>query len=206
MKNRPDMINSVVIHDATHGQWLQFCDPKEVISAHRIEEVMPALEAVEEQVRQHGLYAAGFIAYEAAPAFDSALAVNDDGIFPLLWFGLYEKPEQLRLPAVPETQSASLSWQPSLTPDAYKDALGRIKDYIEAGDTYQVNFTVRLRSPFSGDPWPYFIELARAQDASYSGFVNTEEWIICSASPELFVQVEGEELISRPMKGTPRGV
>lgn len=207
MTNRSDMINSAIIHDATHGQWLHFCDPKEVISVHRIEEVIPALEAVEELVRQHGLYAAGFISYEAAPAFDSALAVKENGIFPLLWFGLYEMPKQVHLPAAPEAQSASLQWQPSLTTNAYQDAIGTIKDYIEAGDTYQVNFTVRLRSPFSGDPWPYFIELAQAQDASYSGFVNTKEWIICSASPELFLQVEGEELISRPMKGTaPRGL
>jgi para-aminobenzoate synthetase/4-amino-4-deoxychorismate lyase len=207
MKNCADMINSVVIHDATKRHWLHFCDPKEVISVHRVDEVMPALEVIEEQVRRHSLYAAGFIAYEAAPAFDAALSVNEDGAFPLIWFGLYEVPEQLHLPPAPEAHSASLPWTPSLTPNAYQNAIGRIKDYIEAGDTYQVNFTVRLRSPFSGDPWSYFIALARAQDASYSAFVNTKEWIICSASPELFVQVEGKELISRPMKGTaPRGL
>ena len=79
MTNHVDMINSAIIHDATQGQWLHFSDPKEVISVHRLEEVMPALEAVEELVRQQGLSAAGFIAYEAAPAFDSALAVNEDG-------------------------------------------------------------------------------------------------------------------------------
>ena len=201
------MINSVIIHDATQRQWLHFQNPKRIISAHRIEEVIPALKAIEEQVRQHGLYAAGFIAYEAAPAFDSALAVKEDGCFPLLWFGLYGKPEGLHFPTGTEVHSESLPWTPSLTPNAYQDTLGRIKNYIEAGDTYQVNFTLRLRSPFSGDPWPYFIELAQAQDASYSAFVNTKEWILCSASPELFFQLDGEALISRPMKGTaPRGL
>ncbi len=205
--NVADLVNNAVIHDASQGQWLHFCDPKEVISGYRVEEVMPALEAIEEQVRRHGLSAVGFIAYEAAPAFDAALTVTEDGVFPLVWFGLYEKPEQLHLPPAPQAHSASLPWTPSLTPNAYQDAIGRIKDYIEAGDTYQVNFTVRLRSPFSGDPWSYFIELARAQDALYSAYVNTKEWIICSASPELFLQVEGEALISRPMKGTaPRGL
>jgi len=207
MTNRADMSNSVIIHDATQWQWLHFQNPKRIISAHRIEEVIPALNAIEEQACQHGLYAAGFIAYEAAPAFDSALAVKADGCFPLLWFGLYDKPEGFSFPSGTEIPSESLLWTPSLTPNAYQDALGRIKDYIEAGDTYQVNFTLRLRAPFSGDPWPYFIELARAQDASYSAFVNTKEWIICSASPELFFQLEGEALISRPMKGTaPRGL
>ena len=203
MTDRADMINSVVIHDAAQRQWLHFQHPKRIISAHRIEEVLPALKTIEEQVYLRGLYAAGFIAYEAAPAFDSALAVQKDGLFPLLWFGIYGKPEQINLPTTtPSIQDLPRTWTPSVTRAEYEHALSRIKHYIEAGDTYQVNFTVRLQSPFKGDPWSYFIELSRAQDAAYSAFVNTKKWIICSASPELFFQLDGEELISRPMKGT----
>ncbi len=208
MMNCADMINSVVIHDATQRRWLHFQHPKRIISAHRMKEVMPALKTIEEQVYQRGLYAAGFIAYEAAAAFDSALAVKEDGLFPLLWFGIYGKPEQIGLPTTaPSIQDLPCTWTPSVTRAEYEHAISRIKHYIEAGDTYQVNFTVRLRSPFRGDPWSYFIELARAQDAAYSAFVNTTEWIICSASPELFFRLDGDELISRPMKGTaPRGM
>jgi para-aminobenzoate synthetase/4-amino-4-deoxychorismate lyase len=208
MKNRADMINSIVIHDAAQHKWLHFQNPKRIVSTHRIEEVVPALKAIEEHVTKDGLYAAGFIAYEAAPAFDSALAVNEDGAFPLLWFGLYEEPEEVSLPTTQAShQDQPLTWQSSVRRAAYEDAIERIKRYIEAGDTYQVNFTVRLRSPFAGDPWPFFVELTRAQDASYSAFVTTQDWIVCSASPELFFQLAGEELISRPMKGTaPRGL
>jgi para-aminobenzoate synthetase/4-amino-4-deoxychorismate lyase len=203
MTNHADMINSVVIHDAAQRQWLHFGAPQQIIFAHRLEEVMPALKTIEEQVYQRGLYAAGFIAYEAAPAFDSALAVKEDGLFPLVWFGIYGKPEQISLPTTtPLIQDLPRTWTPSVTRAEYGHAISRIKHYIEAGDTYQVNFTVRLQSPFKGDPWRYFIELARAQDAAYGAFVNTKEWIICSASPELFFQLDGEELISRPMKGT----
>ena len=203
MTNYSDMINSVVIHDAVRRQWLHFGAPQQIISAHRMEKVMPALKTIEEQVYRHGLYAAGFIAYEAAAAFDSALAVKEDGLFPLLWFGIYGKPEQISLPTTaPSIQDLPRTWTPSVTRAEYEHAISRIKHYIEAGDTYQVNFTVRLRSPFRGDPWSYFIELARAQDASYGAFVNTKDWIICSASPELFFQLDGDELISRPMKGT----
>lgn len=208
MTNYSDMINSVVIHDAVRRQWLHFGAPQQIISAHRMEKVMPALKTIEEQVYRHGLYAAGFIAYEAATAFDSALAVKEDGLFPLLWFSIYGKPEQISLSTTtPSIQDLPRTWTPSVTRAEYDHAISRIKHYIEAGDTYQVNFTVRLRSPFRGDPWSYFIELARAQDASYGAFVNTKDWIICSASPELFFQLDGDELISRPMKGTsPRGM
>ena len=202
------MINCVVIHDATRRQWLHFQNPRQIISVHRMEDVIPALSAIEEHVARDGLCAAGFIAYEAAPAFDSALAVKEDGAFPLLWFGLYGEPEEVILPpAQASHQDYPLTWQPSVRRDAYKNAIEKIKHYIEAGDTYQVNFTFRLRSPFTDDPWPFFVALAGAQDASYSAFVNTQGWIICSASPELFFQLDDNELISRPMKGTaPRGL
>ena len=88
MKNRTDMINSVVIHDAGRRQWLHFQNPRQIISAHRIEEVIPTLNAIESHIAKDSLYAVGFVAYEAAPAFDSALAVREDGAFPLVWFGL----------------------------------------------------------------------------------------------------------------------
>ncbi len=76
-----DMINGVVIHDAALQCWLYFRNPRRIISAHRIEEVIPALNLIEKTVNKHGLYAAGFIAYEAAPAFDPALVVNRNGLF-----------------------------------------------------------------------------------------------------------------------------
>ena len=208
MIHNANTINCVFIHDATHQQWLHFQDPRQIISAYRMEEVIPALNAIEKHVARDGLCAAGFIAYEAAPAFDSALAVKEDGAFPLVWFGLYEKPEEVSLPPMQAShQDYPLTWQSSVRRDAYKNAIEKIKHYIEAGDTYQVNFTFRLRSPFTDDPWPFFVALARAQDASYSAFVNTQQWIVCSASPELFFQLDDNKLISRPMKGTaPRGL
>ena len=198
-----DMINGVVIHDAALQCWLYFRNPRQIISAHRIEEVIPALNLIEKTVNKHDLYAAGFIAYEAAPAFDPALVVNRNGSFPLIWFGIYSQPEQLRFPTARKCCTGqSLRWRASLTRDAYQDAINRIKKNIEEGDTYQVNFTYRLRSPFIGDPLAYFIELVKAQNAQYGAFVNTEEWSICSASPELFFHLDGKKLSSRPMKGT----
>ncbi|MDO9567284.1 MAG: aminodeoxychorismate synthase component I [Candidatus Desulfaltia sp.] len=203
--------NGVVIHDAAKQCWLHFHNPRQIISAHRIEEVIPALNLIEKTVNKHGLYAAGFIAYEAAPAFDPALVVNKNGSLPLIWFGIYNQPEHLLFPTSKKCRpdqspgqllGQSLTWTPSLTRNAYQDAIAKIKKNIEDGDTYQVNFTYRLRSPFVGDPWAYFIELVKAQNALYGAFVNTEEWSICSASPEMFFCLDGNKLSSRPMKGT----
>src|ERR1017187_7792966 len=83
----------VLVRDAASGRWLQFSHPREIVTAFTLADVMAGLERVEKAVGQGGLYAAGFISYEAAPAFDPALTVSDSGGFPLLWFGVDQSAE-----------------------------------------------------------------------------------------------------------------
>ena len=77
-----------VMRDAASGEWLLFREPLEIIETDHIENVGAKLRQVEDAVNERGLHAAGFIAYEAAPAFDAALPAHTPGSFPLLWFGL----------------------------------------------------------------------------------------------------------------------
>ncbi|MFP4125444.1 MAG: hypothetical protein ACLFU0_02210, partial [Alphaproteobacteria bacterium] len=56
-------------------------------------------------------------------------------------------------------------WRPTVTPEAYRAAIGRIKEWIAAGDTYQVNYTHRLHSRFTGEPEALFARLYAAQRA-----------------------------------------
>ena len=197
-----DYEDSVVLYDAPNRRWLFFHRPLQVHVAHSLESVLSILREVERQVTVDHLYAAGFIAYEAGPAFDPALIVRSPGSFPLLWFGIYPEPEQISFPPLPREGLANISWEPSVSEKEYRLSLGKIKEYIQAGDTYQVNYTFRLRAPFSEDPWRLFVQMVHAQGFGYGAFVNTEGWTICSASPELFFTLEDEELRSRPMKGT----
>lgn len=197
--------NSVVLQDARSREWLYFQQPIAVLTADSVEQVMPVLEQVQRQVEKQGWYAAGFLSYEAAPAFDPSLRVQPDGSFPLAWFGLYQAPQPLELPDCQE--ALGLEWQPSISQAAYQRAIAQIKQYIAAGLTYQVNYSFRLRSQFASDPWPYFCQLARAQESLYGAFINLPDWAICCASPELFFDWTGSTLTSRPMKGTaPRGL
>ena len=82
----------------------------------------------------------------------------------------------------------------------------RFATHIADGRTYQINYTYRLRAPFSGDPWSFFVTLARKQPSGYSAYLDIGSHVICSASPELFFRLNGRTLLSKPMKGTaPRG-
>jgi para-aminobenzoate synthetase/4-amino-4-deoxychorismate lyase len=87
---------------------------------------------------------------------------------------------------------------------AFHAAIARIHDWIEAGDTYQVNFTQRLRFEAYGDPIAFYAALRAAQPVPYGVLARLpgDRWVL-SLSPELFVRHDGEgHLLARPMKGT----
>ena len=83
----------------------------------------------------------------------------------------------------------------------FKD-INQIKQYIAAGDTYQVNYTVKGKFNFSGSYSSFFKNLLFNQSARYSTFINNETGYIISLSPELFFRRKNKKIISKPMKGT----
>ncbi|HQR58298.1 MAG TPA: aminodeoxychorismate synthase component I, partial [Azonexus sp.] len=81
-------------------------------------------------------------------------------------------------------------------------AVDRIRDYISAGDCYQVNFTFPLTFQWFGHPLALYARLRARQPVSYGGFLGDAAGGIVSLSPELFLEREGTRLVTRPMKGT----
>jgi para-aminobenzoate synthetase/4-amino-4-deoxychorismate lyase len=79
---------TVIARDAASGRWRIFERPIEIMVARKLDDVIPALEKIEHACVHEDRHAAGFIAYEAAPAFDPSLKTHAAGDFPLLWFGL----------------------------------------------------------------------------------------------------------------------
>jgi para-aminobenzoate synthetase / 4-amino-4-deoxychorismate lyase len=189
-----------VVHDPQTGQWLQFQNPRTVLTAGDLPDVMPLLAEVERLVTNDGLYAAGWIGYEAAPAFDAAFRTRRATAFPLACFGIFGPPSTLKaLPGAGSPVDRG-AWRPTVTREEYAAAVARIKEHIGSGDTYQVNYTLRHRSAFRGDPWGLF--LAICADAPYAAFVDTDAFSVCSASPELFFSMQGDRICTKPMKGT----
>lgn len=198
----PRMTATVVLHDAASRTWLRFQNPLEVVRADRLEQVQPALQQVESRVAHDRCWAAGFVSYEAAPAFDPALRTRPQGSFPLLWFGLYQVPEEITLPQAGADEADATNWIPTLDRNQYHQAFEQLKNHLAKGEIYQANYTFRLRSPFAGDAWNLFLKVAEAQQADFAAFVDTGRFAVCSASPELFFELNEGRLTSRPMKGT----
>ncbi len=187
---------------ASDGEWLAFNDPARVVRADTVEGVRPALAEIERLTRDFGFHAVGFVTYEAAAAF--ALAARPSAVIvPLLWFGLFEASHVRRHdePAAAGTYQVD-QLHPSLDRTGFGSGFERIKEYLAAGDTYQVNYTFKLLGRFAGEARALFADLVSAQRGSCSAFLSNGEWSICSASPELFFDVDGMTITARPMKGT----
>jgi para-aminobenzoate synthetase/4-amino-4-deoxychorismate lyase len=196
--------DQVILHNAATGRWLCFEAPYRIVTARCPDEILPALNQIEVLISSRRWFAAGFIGYEAASAFDPALRTHLGGDLPLLWFGLYPAPKEVDLPT-PDVQAYSLgNVVASVSQAEYDGAIRNIKKHIQSGDTYQVNYTLRLRVPFSGDPWHLFLAMVRAQSPTYSAWIDTGRFAVCSVSPELFFRLEGDRLTCKPMKGTVR--
>lgn len=91
---------------------------------------------------------------------------------------------------------------PSITETDYLAALDKIKEYILRGDTYQVNYTLKLLFDFAGSPESLYLALRRNQPVSYSAYLHLGNERILSFSPELFFRKTGPHCLVKPMKGT----
>lgn len=180
--------------------WLAFAHPRHVLCAHRVDEVAGVLQEVE-AARQRGQWAAGFVCYEAAPAFDPALQVHAPGHLPLAWFGIFEAPQPAIAPAWP-SGGISLDLHPDLAANPYRARIQAIKEAIARGETYQVNFTLRLQGQAPSARHALFAHLHYAQRGGYSAHLEVPGFTLCSASPELFFLQQGPRITCQPMKGT----
>ena len=179
---------------------LRFADPIKLIVARTLDEVRPALRAVQQAV-DAGYYAGGYLAYEAAPAFDPALRVQPGTDLPLLWFGIFHAP----IVDAPEPEAATFqlsSWQPNVNQATYHRNIATIRQAIAEGETYQTNYTLRLRASFSGDDFAFYRRLRAAQRADYCAYLKLGRFRVLSASPELFFHWRESQIVARPMKGT----
>jgi para-aminobenzoate synthetase/4-amino-4-deoxychorismate lyase len=208
--NELDQFNHFIfdfVNEQERVEKLFFKDPIKTIVVSSIGQIPAALEEIEYYTKQ-GKYAAGYISYEAAPAFDPKMKVNANPKLPLLYFGIYDKPTSLSSSQVSRGMNIEkIKWQSHTFKEEYKAGIDSIKEHIAKGDTYQVNYTLRLQghSSNSYNSYNYYEQLKQAQCANYSAYLNIGRYKILSLSPELFFELKaGKYMKTKPMKGTIR--
>ena len=135
-------------------------------------------------------------------------------------FGFYDRPllhdgkrwmtDPDSLHRVPESSADALpspiSFRPEINRETYVAMVRQAKEYVAAGDIYQVCLAHRFAAPYAGDPWPLYLALREASPAPHAAYLALGDGTVLSSSPECFLKIEGRSVMTRPIKGTrPRG-
>lgn len=167
-----------------------------------------------------GSYLAGWFAYEFGYLLEPALHSLCTGIpGPFAVLGVFGEPLVIdhgregqgiqagltggQPPGKPEAAGVGKA-VPNTGREDYLRAVRRIRDYIGAGDTYQVNYTLKLRFTPRGPVSSLYANLRRNQPVAYGAWIREGGRDILSFSPELFFRAAGGRITVRPMKGTMR--
>ncbi len=117
---------------------------------------------------------------------------------------------RLREPLPPEPPAAPvrapMDVHRSMTREAFHEIVKRAKDYIEAGDVFQVVLSQQFRLPLQVDPFTIYRHLRVINPSPYLFFLRCEGPVLIGSSPEILVRLEDGRIDVRPIAGTrPRG-
>ncbi len=216
--NRPD--------EAGQKSFL-FFEPDATLEAYDFEQVDAILKKLDAYAASSFL--AGFVSYEAGYTRKQRARALPPAT-PLMWFGVFPRvlvfdharnifaelsptgewhdagKTPLLAGTKPQRAFSVSAPQLAMQREAYLKKIAAIKTHIEAGDTYQVNFTTRYNFDFQGDVYAFYTELKRKQPVAYNALIKQHGRHAISLSPELFFHKQDRRMCVRPMKGTaPRG-
>ncbi len=151
----------------------------------------------------------GYLSYDLGRLFETfASPPPDDLNLPLFAFSFHRTPElptpgQRVLPTarIPHSTS-STPLTSNFTEPAWFSAVGRIIDYIRAGDVFQVNLSQRFTASLPTQPIEIWNRALAQSPPAYGAFLDYDDFSLISLSPELFLRVHDRQILTRPIKGT----
>lgn len=187
-----------------------FVDPVEVITIRSKRNLEKKLKEIDQLIKD-GFSAYSILHYEAGYLFEKKLQPLLDGKANLIQFFFCNpkdvikfKSSSLSIPFISRINYKISNYRLNTEKTKFKQTIKRIKNYIEQGETYQVNYTVKGKFNFDGNIENLFIRLMYNQSAEYSALINNRKDYILSISPELFFNIDGRKITTKPMKGTSR--
>lgn len=200
--------------DSENHRSVLFLQPMERLDFYPGDDPARFVKKLEKKLKE-GCYLAGWMSYEFGYLLEQQLIeqlpLSTQGS-PLVSFGVFAEAivyeHAVDCCDFPQSSSALSSdftvsnILPSQKKPDYLDAVHKIKEYIAAGDTYQVNYTLKLLFDFTGSVEKFYAHLRANQSVAYGAMMHLGEEHILSLSPELFFRVDGDKVMVRPMKGT----
>lgn len=215
--------------DSDNSTSLLFLDPVSRLQCRSGDDSRLFLARVESALAA-GYHVAGWFSYEFGYLLEESLqrllCREDDAALLLADLGIFTEPcffdhhsGKTNFPGISCGQAAAKAMEipgerntegdcqvqnirPSQSRAAYLRAIQAIQQYILAGDTYQVNYTLKLLFDFCGSPEALYKTLRRNQSVAYGAYIRLGDQRLLSFSPELFFRKDAEGIMVRPMKGT----
>ena len=98
--------------------------------------------------------------------------------------------------------SLTSQWQTQIEKQHYCQKFTQVQNYLMSGDCYQINLTQRFSAQYRGNEWQAYLMLRHSNKAPFSAFIKHKEHSIISISPERFIQLHGQQIETKPIKGT----
>ncbi|UTH14305.1 chorismate-binding protein [Macrococcus equipercicus] len=174
-----------------------FENPVKVLKAGSPAEVPPVLQEAERYSRDH--YVVGYMAYEAAAAWSDRMSVKEVETYAA--FYVFDAPVA---PFEGELMTAPMTFEFETPKAQVIEHIAEIQEEIRRGNTYQVNYTVRLKSVSDNVPYAVYQLLTRKENGHYTCYIEEDEAAVISISPELFFEHDRQSgrIYTKPMKGT----
>jgi len=176
---------------------LYFKDPVAVLTAKTTEEVKSVIKKAEQYSSEH--YVVGYTAYEAAAAFSNKMTTKSVETYAKFYvFSEPVKPFEETMLMMP------MEFQFHTSPPYIMSQIETIKSEIIKGNTYQVNYTVRLSAQSDNQPYAVYQRLTTEHNGQYTAYIEDGEEAVISISPELFFEYDKNSghIYTKPMKGT----
>lgn len=185
-----------------------FLKPKEIITIKSINKIDEKLKRVDDFIVDD-FVGYSLMNYEAGYLFEKTLYKFLPKNENLIQFFFYDKKNVQLIKSTEidfeESEKYKIkNFKLNTSKNEFTNSINKIKSYIEKGDTYQVNYTIKGKFNLAGSLSGLFASLTFNQSAKYIAVINNNNKIIISLSPELFFEIKGRKIISKPMKGTAR--
>ncbi|MBT8391750.1 MAG: aminodeoxychorismate synthase component I, partial [Ignavibacteriaceae bacterium] len=184
-------------------------NPVEIISVTRKEDLPLAQRFLDKHFNK-GMCGYCLIDYEAGyllePKLEPLIEGNSEKLIQIFFFDKKDiqkvKSSKIDFDLKDNDGYAISDFKLNTSEKKYFRDIRKIKRYLKAGDSYQVNYTVKAKFKFNGSYSSFYKKLLFNQSARYSAFINNNESIMISLSPELFFKLYDGRIYSKPMKGT----
>jgi para-aminobenzoate synthetase/4-amino-4-deoxychorismate lyase len=180
---------------------LLFDSPVSFITAYTPEGLRACFRGMEEASRA-GYHLAGFLSYEAGYCLGESFSYSGKSDFPLILMGVYRPPRRMLYREDGRPDFSVKHRRMDTGKEKYSANISLIRDFISAGEIYQLTYCNKLFFDFSGSASALYAFLLKKQPVPYPAYLRWQDTHICSLSPELFFRKSGGFILVKPMKGT----